>query len=278
MDRIVLLAWADIALSLRRQAALAGTAVVPIWSPGVCFISALRELQFQQPLFALWTLLEDIVCWKTPGRTLETTVQIATLFMRYHLIKRGSHVGALLCWDRLAQRPVRGWRWYDCGNWFYACMWYLLRKAARHFSAGCRCNSGRERAASLLAAMRLAESRWARWTCQASGSGHPEADPRYEVLGDLLEFTLGRAYYDDQLHDVIHCLSNLACYVTEVWYVLSTNCPPGFRVPHRVRPQHFADALLIARQSHRSQSWDEFTTMARQVMIVFEAQRTTQFT
>ena len=126
--------------------------------------------------------------------------------------------------------------------------------------------------------MTLAERRWGRWTRHVPGREHPEADPRYEVLGDLLEFCLGRAHYDDQLNDVILCLSELACYVTEIWFVLSTNCRPGFRVPRRVLPQHFADALLVARQAHRSQSWHEFTTMARHMTIVFEAERDTEFT
>ena len=95
----------------------------------------LRDATFKSPLAGLWRSLRSITTEKTSGVLLCQTWAIATLYMQFSFIKKCSYSGACLRWDRLSSKPLKGWCWYDPGNWAYAVIWRLIRKTAWHWNA-----------------------------------------------------------------------------------------------------------------------------------------------
>ena len=217
----------------------------------------LDERQFKDPLEELWDSLKIAVCGDV-GVYLTQSWAIASLQMPMAAIKTCSYCGACLRWRRLDNRPVRGWHWYDPGNYTYAVIWHMIRKAARHFSEHARHQAGQRCAARLLKTMLIAATRWSSIT-----NGGPRG---WEITGDLIELVLGRGYYCEELEFVIKAISKFACYADEIYVVIMTNVRPECTEPW-ISPEDFATALLMARSGHCTGCWHDFQVFVHRLQI-----------
>ena len=225
----------------------------------------LRDATFKSPLAGLWKSLRSIVTEKTSGVLLCQTWAIATLYMQFSFIKKCSYSGACLRWDRFSSKPLKGWRWYDPGNWAYAVIWHLIRKTARHWTAHHEIDDCRLRAARLQRAMNLAQQRFARRAEDGTNVG-----PRWEVLGDFCEMALARGYYYQDSEVIVLALSEIACMVLEVFNVLMNRCPRGHSEPRGyIEPMVYADALLMAACGHRHADFTSFSEFIANVQVFF---------
>ena len=113
-------------------------------------------------------------------------------------VKICSHCGACVRWNRTERRPEKQWKWYDAGNWVYATVWHLLRKAARFLLELPADGPLHKRADRLERTMAHAQDRWQRIF------GSPRS---WELLGDLVELALARGYLEPSLEPIVFFLS-----------------------------------------------------------------------
>ena len=114
-------------------------------------------------------------------------VGMATSFMSYSQIKLLSYKGAVY---------IRGY-WYDPGNFMYTLWWHIWAQFARHLQRRSRPSRAsvlseselRNVASRVTDIQRMVRQRWHR---------EPDAPQWLELVGDLMELSLGLGYVDQE--------------------------------------------------------------------------------
>ena len=214
------------------------------------FLADLMRRDYVRCLEDLWQRLAHLATGSNTGVRLWETFTVARERMPFKAIKTCSYSGAVVHVDK--GRPMH-WRWYDPGNWCYATIWYLIKKAARH-QADSHMHAVENRAfgaaSRIHQSMMKCEERWPRqWPAF------------YELAGDLFEMLLARGYCDRELEHIIDDLSIIIAHVIGIYRNMLNN----FRLPRapHIEPYLFADALLLARQAHRTEEWIPFSRIIR---------------
>ena len=214
----------------------------------VDWLMPLTEAQFRNSLEQLWRVLRNSLeeLWLDVGVHLMHTWAIAGMCMSLKHVKICSHFGACVRWNRPERRPEKQWKWYDAGNWVYATVWHLLRKTARFLGELPADGPLHKRAERLHRAMLHAQDRWQR------AFSLPRS---WELLGDLVELALARGYFEPSLEPIVFFLSQVACIVQDVWFMLQNLA--NEKLPY-ISPDVFADMLLLARGGHGTADWQAF--------------------
>ena len=213
------------------------------------FLADLMRRDYVCCLEDLWQRVAHLATGCNAGVRLWETFTVACERMPTKAIKTCSYKGAVVHVDEGC--PLH-WVWYGPGNWCYATMWYLIKKAARHprdlhmfvenraFGAASRIHQS----------MTKCEERWAR-----------EWPAFYELAGDLFEMHLARGYCDREVEYIIDDFSIITAHVIGIYRNMLNN----FRLPRapHIEPYLFADALLLARDAHRTSEWVPFNRMIR---------------
>ena len=212
------------------------------------FLAELMRSEYACCLDDLWAQVSRLATGSDTGVRLWETFTVAHQRMPFSAIKTCSYSAAVVHVD--ASRPIH-WRWYDPGNWCYATIWYIIKKAARHWrDSNSHYQEGRAFGAArdIHLSMRGCEVRWPRqWPAF------------YELAGDLFEMLLARGYCDRELEHIIDELSIIIGQVLGIYRNMRNNFRLP-RVPH-VEPYVFADALLAARAGHRTLEWVPFNRL-----------------
>lgn len=227
------------------------------------FLHELGRDTYRSRLDDLWTMLQDMVTGVSSGmgqtgRAAAEFFTLAHTSLNFRTIKLFSYNGAL---TRLRPNNAHVWRphhwlWYDPGNYSYACLWYLVKKVARHYRklyepplvatyAGGELLHWEQRppppqytaANDLYFSMRACEERWPR-----------QAPALYEMVGDLWEALLATGYEDAHLEYIIDNLSTIVDTFRQIFAACRYNAlaPDSW-----IQPYHFADVLLTARSGNR---------------------------
>ena len=213
------------------------------------FLADLMRRDYVRCLEDLWQRVVHLATGSNTGVRLWETFTVACECMSFKAIKTCSYKGAVVHVDE--GRPMH-WVWYDPGNWCYATIWYLIKKAARHqrdlqmFVE----NRAFGAASRIYQSMTKCEERWPRqWPAF------------YELAGDLFEMLLARGYCYREVAYIIDEFSIIIAHVIGIYRNMLNN----FRLPRapHIEPYLFADALHLAWQAHRTSEWVPFNRMIR---------------
>ena len=213
------------------------------------FLADLMRREYVHCLEDLWQRVADLATGSNTGVRLWETFTVACERMSLKAIKTCSYKGAVLHVDEGC--PMH-WVWYGPGNWCYATMWFLIKRAAWHSRDLHVCVENRAfgAAARIHQSMTKCEERWPRqWPAF------------YELAGDLFEMLLARGYSDREVEYIIDDFSLITANVIGIYRNMLNN----FRLPRapHIEPYLFADALLLAWDAHRTLEWVPFNRMIR---------------
>ena len=218
---------------------------------------------FAVRLRQLFGLFEDFIVHDA-CRDLIGIVGIATTSMSYPQIKAISHKGAIYFQKR----------WSDPGNFIYTVWWTIWGMMARQLSKRpvTRIQANWEKtqrtANKVLEVQRMVRARWTRNT---------ESAKWLELIGDLMEVSLGTGYMDQQRYWRI--ISQVSPIVEEIRQTLNFldhdgcfaktgNPRPFFRGPCAPLSRRIAESMYNAMVVHKfgitesSEVWDGYLQIA----------------